>query len=142
MSGTDWAALLAGLPTERVANARWFARKEARIAGMRLLEAIELGAGAALLVVEVASDDGGTGEYALPARATAAGLVEAAPGDGVLARLAAGAPGLEGTGVDLPPDVAEAPLGSDQSNTSVALGGRVAAKCYRRLQPGPIPRSR
>ena len=112
MSGTDWAPLLAGLPAERIATARWFARKEARIAEVRLLEAVELGAGAALLVIEVVSDDGGRGEYALPARATAAGLAEAAPGDGVLARLAAGAPGLEGTGVDLPPDVDEAPLGS------------------------------
>ncbi len=139
MSGTNWASLLGDVPAERIATARWFARKEARIAAVRLLEAVELGEGAALLVIEVASDDGGRGEYALPARATAAGLVEAVPGDGVLARLAAGAAGLEGTGGGLPPDVDEAPLGSDQSNTTVALGGRVAAKCYRRLQPGPHP---
>jgi trehalose synthase-fused probable maltokinase len=135
-----WARELAGLPVERIAEARWFAQKGAAIERVGLLEAIELAEGVALLVVEVATADGVRGEYALPVRATATGLVEAAPGDGVYALLARGAPGLVGDGIaDLPAGADERPLGSDQSNTTVALDGRLAAKCYRRLAAGPHP---
>ena len=112
---------------------RWFADKDRRVAGVRVVDSLEAAPGAALLVVEVAFADGPPALYTVP---SGPGLWPA-----LLASLAGGPRGRfelrDAGGLGEVRD--ERLLGIDQSNTSYVLDERIVLKCYRRLQPGTHP---
>jgi len=112
---------------------RWFADKDRRVAGVRVVDSLEPSPGVALLVIEVEFVHGPPALYTVP---DGSGLWPA-----LLAALADGPQGrfeLRDAG-DLFGLRQERLLGIDQSNTSYVLDERVVLKCYRRLQPGTHP---
>lgn len=131
-------------------GARWFAGKHRAITGLQAAGAIGVPrAGGSLVLLDVHYADGGPERYLL---AQVSGR-EPEPRDGfwgaLLAALTEGP--LEGPGgrVELSRGrafealacgaAAEHVPATDQSNTLVALGGRLLVKAYRRLEPGPHP---
>jgi maltokinase len=135
---------------DAVRSARWFAGKHRPIARLRAADVIDVPeSGGSLVLLDVHDEDGTPERYLL----TDVCGREAEPQDGfwgaLLAALADGpVAGTDGR-VELSrgeafealwrgPTAEHVPA-TDQSNTLVALGGRLVIKVYRRLQPGPHP---
>ena len=135
---------------EALRSARWFAGKHREIARLRAADVIDVpGARGSLVLLDVHAGGDTPERYLL----TQVSGREAEPRDGfwgaLLTALADGPlDGTEGR-VELargaafdalwPGPAAELVPATDQSNTLVALGGRLLVKAYRRLQPGPHP---
>ena len=83
------ATFVAAMSRDELSGARWYGGKGRTITGISLVEAFEVGEGAALAVVDVAEERGGAGRYTIPLTATAAGVAVAAEGAGVWRALAA-----------------------------------------------------
>jgi len=112
---------------------RWFADKDRRVAGVRVVDSLEASPDAALLVVEVEFADGSPALYTLPSGARLWPALLEALADGPRGRFELRhASGLRGIRE-------ERLLGIDQSNTSYVLDERIVLKCYRRLQAGANP---
>jgi maltose alpha-D-glucosyltransferase / alpha-amylase len=69
----------------------------------------------------------------------ASGSEAAQVGAALVCRPSAGLAALWGDDAGPVAEAEELPLGHDQSNTSVVLGGRLLLKAYRRIQPGLNP---
>lgn len=83
------ATFVAALPRDELAAARWYGGKGRTITAISLVEAFEVGEGAALAVVDVAEQGGGGGRYTIPLTGTADGFALAPEGAGVWRALAA-----------------------------------------------------
>ena len=146
---------LAELDLDEVSAARWFAGKDRAATAVELVDALEVPGsdGGCLVLVDLTHADGEIERYLLPLRNDPSGaLVETPPGDRLwpaLARaISSGAPlpGAAGSFTTTAGLLADAgpleparALSNDQSNTSVVLGERVVAKCYRRPKRGIHP---
>jgi trehalose synthase-fused probable maltokinase len=140
-------ALAAWLPRQR-----WFATKTRQVETVEIEDTLEIGGGA-LLIVQVALDDGTHDRYAVPLRSTdvvADALDDPEFGQALLALVAAGArqAGAHGElrGVPTsafpaawPADLPGRRLGGEQSNTCLAFGTRLILKHCRRLANGRNP---
>jgi trehalose synthase-fused probable maltokinase len=143
-----------------LAGQRWFRSKQRAIDEVTLLDAVEIGGPAWLVVLGVRYVDGGLDRYLVVAHRSPRGMREAGDGEGawrgLVARMAAGAelPGRDGSfRFDATPALAEIlptprlaaealeerRLRGEQTNTSVVLGERLILKLYRLLEPGPNP---
>ena len=129
------AAALAG----ELAAARWYGGKGAAIVGVDEDDRLELGDGVCLHVLRVRADGRAderylylTGEGRLAEPLLQAMAEGRRSGDWVF-QPGAMLPQL------LPRDGGQRPIGSDQSNTTLVAGERLALKLYRRLEPGPHP---
>jgi maltokinase len=114
-------------------EARWFAGKHRRIAGVR-----SVAEWAGLSVAEVTYEDGaGSDLYLLLGDDLRwAQLLRARRLDGPAGRIELRASGMLEALLD---GDAEATPSTDQSNTLVTVGGRLLVKAYRRLAPGVHP---
>ncbi|HWV85930.1 MAG TPA: hypothetical protein VNZ62_10850 [Capillimicrobium sp.] len=128
-----------------LADARWFAGKGRPIAAVREASAVSVPGGTGRLVLaDVAFADGGAGErYLLDEggpelwpRLVAALADGPVDGDGGRLELRRG-PAFDALACG--PDAAVTIPATDQSNTLVALDGRLLVKAYRRLAPGVHP---
>ena len=118
---------------DQIAAARWYGGKGGAITAITELDRLELGAGAYLSVVDVATRDGGGDRYL---------WVEGDVGAALVALVAAGGErgGFRFTpGDGIEPATGERAIGHDQSNTSIVVGERLVAKIYRRLEAGAHP---
>lgn len=137
-----------------IARQRWFAAKTRRIARVGLVDAVPLGPGVVLLV-DLELDGGGDERYALPLAAgadIADALADAGFCRALLALLADGGTaagergelrGVPAAGLPwsdgVPEDLVVKRLGGEQSNTSVALGGALILKHFRKIAAGVNP---
>jgi trehalose synthase-fused probable maltokinase len=143
-----------------LAGQRWFRSKQRAIDDVTLLDAVEFGETAWLVVLGVRYGDGGLDRYVVVAHRSPHGMRVAGDGEGawrgLVGRMAAGAE-LPGRGgrfrFDATPALAELlptpqvaaesleerRLRGEQTNTSVVLGERLILKLYRLLEPGPNP---
>jgi maltokinase len=121
----------------RLAAERWFGAKERRPVAAAVLDTL-LGGGGALTVAEVSYEEGEAELYT---------LLEPEEG-GFWSALMGGLAGRSGHGrfrleafpaLGALDELADRPLGKDQSNSSFVLGERLVIKCYRRIWPGPHP---
>lgn len=152
--------LAAVFTPEWLAAQRWYRAKSRGLASVELFDAAEMpGTPGWLLILSTTDDAGVEARYVVPAVLDADGLREPRDGEGIWRRLAVlmadsgelrsgggrfsfgAAPALaqllpERTAADR---LAERRLGVEQSNTSVALGGRLILKCYRLLSAGENP---
>ena len=118
---------------EQIPAARWFGGKAGQIAGVEVADRLELGPGAALRVLEVATADGAAERYLWLDGEVGAALVALAAAGAERGRFRfVPGPGAEARG-------GERPIGHDQSNTSIVVGERLVAKVYRRIEPGVHP---
>ncbi len=144
MPAEELRAAVAALSADALAEERWFGAKDGPVGPVELLGSLPVG-GEVLLALRVGGD-----AYLVPAALRDGRIVEAEgplwqalatacldgttlAGDGIV---------LAGTAGPVPAPVAAEdvrPLGIDQSNTSVVLGGRTVLKCYRRVAPGEHP---
>ena len=144
MAAEELRAAVAALSVDALAEERWFGAKDGPVGPVELLGSLRAG-GEVLLALRVGGD-----AYLVPAALRDGRIVEA---EGPLWRalvaacldgstLAGDGLVLTGTAGPVPAPVAAEdvrPLGIDQSNTSVVLGGRTVLKCYRRVAPGGHP---
>jgi trehalose synthase-fused probable maltokinase len=153
--------LASALTPEWLAGQRWYRAKSRRLAQLALVDAAKVeGSAGWLLVLEATDAEGSRTRYLVPAVVDGSAFREPRDDEGVWRRLAALA--LEGgelEGADgrwlfsptpavaalLPGGVAslaklpERRLGVQQSNSSIAFGGRLILKVYRLLEPGINP---
>ena len=145
-----------GFDREWVAAQRWFRSKQRPIAAVREADRAPIpGPSAALVTLAISYADGGADDRYL---VVDAGGREPRDGDGAWAALAramvadADITGTAGRfrcrstealgallGGESPASLGERSLRVEQSNTSVALGGRLILKLYRLLEPGANP---
>ncbi len=120
---------------EWIVHQRWFASKAREIAGLNILEHIELSDDPALALELVeARFQAGTHELyqLLPGEA---GAVE------VLGKLMGGEIAIDGVSFHggVTPGGEMRPMGAEQSNSSVVFGEDLVLKVFRRLEPGVNP---
>jgi maltokinase len=122
-----------------LAGARWYGGKGAAIVGVDEDDRLELGDGVCLHVLRVRADGRPderylylTGEDRLAAPLLRLMAEGRRSGDWAFQ------PGALFSEL-LPGDGGQRPIGSDQSNTTLVAGERLALKLYRRLEPGPHP---
>ena len=118
---------------EAIAAARWYGGKGAAIAEVAELDRLELGAGAAVRVLEVTTTDGAAARYLWLDGDVGAALV------GLVAEGAERGAFRFEPGPGVAPVAGERPIGNDQSNTSIVVGERLVAKIYRRIERGSHP---
>jgi predicted trehalose synthase len=118
-----------------VVQQRWFASKAREIAGLNVLERVELSSEPALALELVeARFQAGTHE-----------LYQLLPGEPgaieVLGRLLGGEVAIDGVAFHggITPTGHMRPMGAEQSNSSVVFGDELVLKVFRRLEPGVNP---
>jgi maltokinase len=134
-----------------VAEQRWFGGKELELVGAEILDRADLGDGVTFLLVETRYGSGSHDLYQLLAREGpgAVATFDALNDPAAIVRLAelaaAGATvssqlgTLELCSLGALPSGELTPLGAEQSNSSVVVGGELLVKLYRRLEPGLNP---